>query len=132
MKGGKSEHRVPLSKAAMAILTGLVEVRTGDLVFFGRHGRSLDHTTLLGVLRRLGHDVTVHDFRSTFRDWCADTGKPSDVAEQCPAHQVGSAVERSYRRSDGLDRRRVLMTEWSEYLTRGPAEVISLRRVGSP
>jgi integrase len=127
MKAAK-EHRVPLSDAAMTILHQLAEIRTGDLVFPGRFGDApLADVSLKHQLRRLGHDdITVHGFRSTFRDWCAEMGKPGDVAEQCLAHQVGSAVERAYRRSDVLDRRRVLMTQWAEFLTKPPAQVITM------
>jgi integrase len=125
---GKQEHRVPLCEPALALLRELAELRTSDLVFFGaRQGRPLDDTTLLRSLHRLDRDLTVHGFRSTFRDWCADHGKPGDVAEQCLAHQVGSAVERSYRRSDVLDRRRALMSEWADYLTRPASVVVPLR-----
>jgi integrase len=87
--------------------------------------------TLKNLLRRLGHgDITVHGFRSTFRDWCADHGKPADLAEAALAHVTGSAVERSYRRSDVLERRGALMAEWEAFLTRPPAEVLPLRVAG--
>jgi integrase len=131
MKGGRREHRVPLSDAAMAILSALDEVRTGDVVFFGPQGRPLSHNTMLDVLRRLGHPgITVHGFRSSFRDWAADTGKPSDLAEAALAHVVGNAVARAYQRSDLLDARRVLMQQWADYLTREAAQVVTLRAAG--
>jgi integrase len=128
MKSGK-QHRVPLPQAALAILTELAQVRTGDLVFFGAiPGRPLDDTTLLRALRRAGHgDATVHGCRSTFRDWCADQGRPGDLAEMSLAHTVGSAVERSYRRSDVLEQRRGLMQQWADFLGREPALVVPLR-----
>jgi integrase len=72
--------------------------------------------------------ITVHGFRSTFRDSCADTGKPDDVAEAALAHVAGSAVVRAYRRSDVFERRRVLMTQWADFLTQPPAQVVPLRR----
>ena len=74
-------------------------------------------------------DITVHGFRSTFRDWCADHGQPADLAEMALAHTVGNVVERSYRRSDVLERRRVLMEQWAQFLTRAPAQVVPLARV---
>jgi integrase len=127
MKAGQ-EHRVPLSEAALAILWELAALRTGDLVFFGlRPTRPMPDTALKHVLQRLGHGhITVHGMRSCFRDWCADTGKPGDLADMSLAHTVGSAVERAYRRSDVLDRRRVLMAEWADFLTKPPATVIKL------
>lgn len=82
------------------------------------------------VLRRLGHpDLTVHGFRSSFRDWCAEeTHYPNIVAEQALAHTVGNAVEAAYRRGDLLDKRRALMADWATYCTTKPAaNVIPLR-----
>jgi integrase len=129
----RQEHRVPLPGAALAILKPLAEVRTGELVFFGRGGGPLADTTLKDVLRQIGHgDITVHGFRSTFRDWCADTGKPADLAEMALAHVTGSAVVRAYARSDLLDRRRTLMDQWSVFMTQPPAVVVPLRAAGRP
>jgi integrase len=131
MKAGR-EHRVPLSDAAMAVLTEVAPLRRGEMVFEGlKAGRPLTDVTLKNVLRRLGHgDVTVHGFRSTFRDFCAEATKfPREVAEMALAHQVGSAVERSYRRTDLLDQRRPLMQRWAAYLTREPV-VVPLRAAG--
>jgi integrase len=131
MKTGR-EHRVPLSDAALDLLRRLAVVRQGELVFPGRYAAgTLADVTLKDVLRRLGHpDITVHGFRSTFRDWCADTGKPADLAEAALAHVTGSAVVRAYQRSDLLDARRVLMAAWADFLTRPAADVVSLRRMG--
>jgi integrase len=84
------------------------------------------------ALRRAGYDgCSVHGMRSMFRDWCADTGQPADLAEMSLAHTVGNAVERSYRRSDVIDRRRALMSDWASYVTRPPAAVIPLRSVAA-
>jgi integrase len=129
MKAAK-DHRVPLSGPAMAILRELAELRTGDLVFLGRdRGRPLTDTTLRDLMQKLHPGITVHGLRSTFRDWCADHGQPSDLAEMALAHTVGNVVERSYRRSDVLERRRVLMEQWAQFLTRAPAQVVPLARV---
>jgi integrase len=124
MKGGGLEHRVPLSESALAVLGEAAEVRTGDIVFWGRTGE-IDSGTLLVLLQRLAPGVTVHGFRSTFRDWCADHGQPADLAEMALAHTVGSAVERAYRRSDVLKRRRGLMDAWATFLTREPVVVLT-------
>jgi integrase len=131
MKGGRKEHRVPLSEPAMNILRSLAKLRTTEpLVFLGHvRGRPMRDTTLTTVLRRLSRaSVTVHGMRSCFRDWAADTGKPAEVAEMVLAHTVGSAVARAYARSDLLDRRRELMAAWADYLTQPPAVVVPLRR----
>jgi integrase len=133
MKAGK-EHRVPLSEPALAVLQSVAALRTENGQLFP--GQSL--LRLLGVmalpraLRSTGrNDLTVHGFRSTFRDWCADTGKPGDIAEAALAHTVGSEVERAYRRGDLFAQRVALMNDWAAYLARGPAEVVPLRWSGS-
>jgi integrase len=130
MKAGKV-HRVPLSEPAMAILRELAALRTGEFVFFGRQGRPVSYVPLRALLRKLGHhDITLHGFRSSFRDWAADTGKSSDVAEMALAHTVGSQVARAYQRSDLLEQRRGLMNSWADFLTREPAQVVPLRVAG--
>jgi integrase len=127
----RQPHRVPLSDAACELLASLAEVRSGSLVFPGqKHGVPVADMTLITALRRAGYakaEATVHGMRSCFRDWCADHGQPADLAEQALAHAVGSAVERSYRRSDVIERRRVLMQQWADFLTSKPAQVIPLR-----
>jgi integrase len=72
---------------------------------------------LPSVLRRIGHgDVTVHGFRSAFRDWCAEqTNFPREVAEMALAHAIPNAVEAAYRRGDLLEKRRKLMEAWSKF-----------------
>jgi integrase len=126
MKGAR-QHRVPLSEPAMGMLRDVALLRTGDLVFAGRSGGMIHDSTLTCVLRRAGYDgVTVHGLRSTFRDWCADQGKPADLAEISLAHVVGSAVERAYRRSDVFERRRVLMDAWARFLIPTEAVVVPI------
>jgi integrase len=131
MKTAK-EHRVPLSEPAIAVLRRLWDVRTGELVFFSvRQARPLADTTLKSVLRRLEHgDVTVHGFRSTFRDWCADSGRPADIAEAALAHLPVSKIVAAYQRSDLLEARRGLMDAWASFLTRPATEVVPLRKAG--
>jgi integrase len=132
MKSGK-EHRIPLSDAAMAIVGRMQAIRTGDYIFPGRGGNSrIGHSTMREQLLRLGRrDLTVHGFRSTFRDWAAErTNYPAEMAEMALAHSVGSAVEQAYRRSDLFDRRRRLMDDWARYCAApasGAAEVIAIR-----
>jgi integrase len=110
MKAGK-EHRVPLSDAAIAALPE----RTGGLVFPGvKPGQPVTGTALWKAIKRPG--FTVHGFRSTFSQWSAErTSYPFEVREMALAHAVGSAVERSYQRSDLFDRRRKLMEEWARF-----------------
>lgn len=117
MKAGK-EHRVPLSTAAMALLLSLE--RHGDLVFPGRDKETLlSDMSLTAVLRRMGRaDITVHGFRSTFRDWCAEyegNAFPREVCEHALAHSLPNKVEAAYQRGDLLEKRVQLMQAWSDY-----------------
>jgi integrase len=117
MKAGR-EHRVPLSDRAKAVLEEMETVRAGDLVFPGRGGRSMSNMAMEMLLRRMKADeVTVHGFRSSFRDWAAEeTPFPREIAEAALAHVVGDSTERAYRRGDALERRRELMQAWAHFL----------------
>jgi integrase len=118
MKGGKL-HRVPLSDKAMALLKVMKAQSVNDLVFPGiRAKRPLSDMSLAKALTSAGGGAyTVHGFRSTFRDWATEVAHaPREIAEASLAHAVGDAVERSYARSDALERRRKLMAEWANYL----------------
>ena len=130
MKGGR-EHRVPLSEAALAVLDRM-KTTEGTFIFTSDPARGLGKMALLKQLKRMEYsDVTVHGFRSSFRDWAAErTNFPSEVAEMALAHAVGSKVEAAYRRGDLFDKRRRLMEAWAEYCAEAPAEkgsVIALR-----
>jgi integrase len=118
MKGGE-EHRVPLTDEMLAIIEPLKAMKS-DYVFEGqkRH-KPLSNMSMLMLLRRMQvDDVTVHGFRSTFRDWASEvSGVPREVAEMSLAHTVGSNVERAYARSDLLKKRRALMNDWSVFVT---------------
>jgi integrase len=119
MKAGK-EHRVPLSDAAVAILEDLQKARRGDYVFPGdRVGRPISNMAMTMTLRRMKRsDLTVHGFRSSFRDWAAEsTGFPAEVAEMALAHTVAGVVERAYRRGDLFRKRRQLMDAWARHCT---------------
>jgi integrase len=120
MKTGE-EHRVPLTDEMFAILEPLKALQS-DYVFEGqkRH-QPLSNMSMLMLLRRMQVEgVTVHGFRSTFRDWAAEVANvPREVAEKSLAHSVGSEVERAYARSDLLEKRRDLMRLWSRYVTSG-------------
>lgn len=131
MKAGR-EHRVPLAPRAIAILEQMKEFAGGDdptpttYVFRGaKAGKPLSIMALDMHLRRLKVDVTMHGFRSSFRDWCGEeTTFPRELAEAALAHTVGDAVERAYRRGDALERRRVLMDAWATYVKRAGADEI--------
>lgn len=117
MKAGK-EHRVPLSSATMALLDSIPHF--GGIVFPGRkRDTELSDMSLTAVLRRMGRgDITIHGFRSTFRDWCAESlgnSFPREVCEHALAHSLPDRVEAAYRRGDLLEKRVLLMQAWAAY-----------------
>lgn len=111
---------MPLSPRAFEIVRVLHETRTSDFVFPGaKPGRPLSNMAMLMQLRRMKVPVTVHGFRSSFRDWTGDqTSFPREVAEHALAHAVGDETERSYRRGDAMKKRQKLMSAWAGYLDR--------------
>jgi integrase len=122
MKSGKP-HRVPLSSRCVEIVRA---VKSDSSLLFPtgeQHGRAL-----YNELKRMGVDVSVHGFRSAFRDWAAEqTTVQNHIIEQALAHSIGK-VEAAYRRSDLLEQRRQLMESWARYCDgAGAADVVSLR-----
>lgn len=120
MKAGK-EHRVPLTDRALAILDEADKIRTSEFVFpGGRKGKPLSNMAMATLLkdRMKRADITVHGFRSAFRDWAGEcTAFPREIAEAALAHTVGDATERAYRRGDALAKRRKLMEAWAGFVT---------------
>jgi integrase len=131
MKAGR-EHRAPLSAPALAILRALP--RGSEFLFAGQAGRPISNMSMLMLLRRMGRrDLTVHGFRSSFRDWAAErTGFPAEVAEMALAHAVADKVEAAYRRGDLFAKRRQLADAWAKFCTAPapPGEVVPLVRYG--
>jgi integrase len=126
------EHRVPLTPRALAILREVAQagVEPDGFVFPGqKRDRPLSTMAMDMLLRRMGVDVTVHGFRSSFRDWCGEESSfPREVAEAALAHVVGDATERAYRRGDALEKRRKLMLAWAGYVEpRKPGNVVPIR-----
>jgi integrase len=133
MKTGK-EHRVPLSDAALGVLTAMQAIRhsDSDLVFPGRQGR-LPDAALFALLRRMNRaDVTAHGFRSSFRDWAAErTNYENHVVEMALAHAIPNAVEAAYRRGDLFEKRVRLMNDWARYCSEPsavPSAVVPIGR----
>ena len=117
MKAGK-EHRVPLSACAMEILKSLPRERDNPFIFIGgSKGKALSNMAMLELLRGMnGNGYTVHGFRSSFKDWCAETTNyPRELAEAALAHTLPNKVERAYQRGDLLEKRRRLMREWAKF-----------------
>ena len=125
MKDGR-EHRVPLSEAACAVLRAAGPKATGP-VFRSPWGNDVSDKTLLRVLRTVLAEAgieakaSVHGFRSSLRDWCAETGVAREVAEAILAHRVGSSVEQAYARSTVIERRRSALEAWGTHVTGGAA-----------
>ncbi|HVZ46591.1 MAG TPA: integrase arm-type DNA-binding domain-containing protein [Ramlibacter sp.] len=116
MKAGRV-HRVPLGDATVKLLRAQIGL-DAVVVFPGtKKGARLSAMAMPTVLQRLQRDdLTVHGFRSTFRDWAAEvTDYPGDLAEIALAHTVGTAVENAYRRSDLFEWRRRLMADWAAW-----------------
>jgi integrase len=125
IKAGK-EHRVPLSGAALAAMG---QPGSG-FIFPGQQRGRLSKSAMEDVLKRMGAEATVHGFRSTFSDWCAErTNYAREVREMALAHAVGDKVEAAYRRGDLFEKRRRLAEEWAAYCARVElaGEVVPLR-----
>ena len=117
MKMGR-EHRIPLPTAAVELLEKMP--RLGDLVFPGtKKDKPLSDMSLTAVLRRMErNDITVHGFRSSFRDWCSESvanSFPREVCEHALAHSLPDKIEAAYRRGDLIEKRALLMQAWSDY-----------------
>jgi integrase len=111
----RREHRQPLSDRAIAILDALPQ--DSEYLFPGfRKGKTLDDKALPRVLETMGSAVTVHGFRSAFRDWGAEEGNyPNELLELALAHAIGDRVEAAYRRGAMLSKRHELMRDWERY-----------------
>ena len=118
MKAAK-EHTIPLSDAALAVLQRLkAETKEGEFVFpGGKKNTPLSNMACLALLKRMGRsDLTVHGFRSSFRDWAGEaTAHPREVIEHAMSHQLKDKAEAAYQRGSLLERRRVLMADWANY-----------------
>jgi integrase len=118
MKAGR-EHRVPLSAQALDIVNGrnLEDNDEDGFLFAGlRAGKPLSNMAMSQLLKRMDTRVTVHGFRSSFRDWVAEcTSFPNEVAEAALAHTIRNAAEAAYRRGDLLEKRREMMQAWGDF-----------------
>ena len=139
MKAGK-EHRVPLSDAALALLSKAPRMEGSELVFTSVRGGELSDATMSQLMRRMGYKdaagrlAVPHGLRSTFRDWAGErTSYPRDVVEAALAHVRGDKTEAAYFRSDLFDKRRRMMTEWAAFVARVevPADNVVAMRAGA-
>jgi integrase len=110
------EHRVPLCKRSLEILAIAKSLDKDSVYLFSRKGKKLSNMAMPMMLRRMGVDVTVHGFRSTFRDWVSEeTMHSPEVAEMALAHTISNKVEAAYRRGDLFERRRTLLMDWETF-----------------
>jgi len=122
MKAGK-EHRIPLSPTVLALLQSLIpitpkgkQLHIAGHVFPGVKDRPLTTAAAMNLLKELHPQITAHGFRSTFRDWAAETTKhPREVIEAAMAHRLKDKSEAAYQRGDLLIRRAKLMKDWARY-----------------
>ena len=130
MKAGK-EHVVPLSAVALAVLTATPEADRAGLLFAGiKADKPLSDMSLSAVLKRMDRvDITVHGFRSTFREWAGETtGFARDVIEHALAHQLKDETEAAYQHGTYLPPRAKLMAAWADYLDgNAGANVVPMR-----
>ena len=112
-----TEFRVPLSAGAIELFTEARTLTDGDALVFASPvtGRAVSENTYVKLLRDLDIPSSAHGLRATFRSWCSDVGVPRDLAEMALGHAV-SGVEGAYARSDMLERRRMLMQQWNDYI----------------
>ena len=105
-------HRVPLCDRTAAIVAEAVAGKEPNALLW-----PISDKAMAAALRRMGEaEATVHGFRSAFRDWAGnETHHPREIAEQALAHALGNEVEAAYRRSDALEKRRGLMTDWARW-----------------
>ena len=134
MKAGE-EHAVPLAPAVVALLLKQRSLSGGGVYVFPglKAGEPLGGSAMGWLMdKRLGRgELTIHGFRSTFRDWCSEVaGVERELAEKALSHAVGDATERAYNRTRLLEKRRLLMENWANYCGGAPAgdNVLPLRR----
>lgn len=130
MKAGR-DHRVPLSPRALEILEEMAKLGKEGHLFPGpKPKKPLSSMAMAMLIRRMKAGITVHGFRSTFRDWASETtGFPHEVCEMALAHTIGNKAEAAYRRGDLFDKRRKLMEAWAGYCARkAGTKVVPLHR----
>uniref|UniRef100_B0SXU9 Integrase family protein n=1 Tax=Caulobacter sp. (strain K31) TaxID=366602 RepID=B0SXU9_CAUSK len=132
MKAGR-EHRVPLSARAMEIAEAQFDDGKGYVFAGPKLGKPLSSMAMAMLLRRMKSDITVHGFRSSFRDWASETtGFSHEVCEMALAHTIANKAEAAYRRGDLFDKRRKLMEAWAGYCaTQKADQVVQLRRASA-
>ena len=126
-KDNERDFRVPLSEEALAVIEAARPLARDGFLFPSIRRGVISDATMSRYMERKGMEARPHGFRSSFRTWCAEaTDTPREVAETALAHVSGGKVERSYRRTDYLEQRRVLMQRWADHVTGGTGEVVRI------
>jgi integrase len=132
----RREHRVALSKRALAIVNELSMARSSDYVFPGQKpGKPLSNMAMLMLLERMGRRgaITSHGFRSTFSDWASEVSPfSSELRETALAHTIGNKAEAAYRRGDALEKRRAMMEAWAQWCEPKAANVLTFAKPTQP
>ena len=116
----KREHRIPLGERSSEILAIAKNLDPESKYLFSRDSEPLSNMAMAMILRKINSEITVHGFRSSFRDWVSEeTTHSPEVAEKALAHTVANQVEAAYRRGDLLEHRKRLMKDWEDYCTTG-------------
>ena len=130
----RREHRVALSRRALAIVSELDKTRTSEFVFPGQKPKCpLSNMAMLMLLERMGRRgaITSHGFRSTFSDWASEVSPySSELRETALAHTIGNKAEAAYRRGDALEKRRAMMESWAQWCEPKAANVVPFARAG--
>lgn len=128
--GAASDFRVPLSTEALNVLSEARKFARDGFLFPGVRAGVISDMTMSSFMKRRGLIYRPHGFRSSFRDWTAETtNAPREVAETCLGHVTGGSVERAYRRTDFLEQRRALMERWGGFVSRPLASLHILSEV---
>jgi len=136
----QQEHRVPLTTQAINLLRSLTNSKNNTKIFPSQRGKTLSDNSLSSFMRdmrergELTTDAVPHGFRSTFRDWAAEqTNYPDEIRKAASGHTVGDAVQQAYQRTDLLEKRRRMMTDWADFLDKPSrkksAKVSPIRRL---
>lgn len=126
MKAG-TEFRVPLSSEAKTIISEARKFERDGFLFPGTRKGVISDATMSSLMKRMGMVARPHGFRTSFRTWCAEaTETPREIAEMSLAHAAGGKVELSYRRTDYLDKRRILMGRWARHVTGQNSSLVQL------
>ena len=130
MKGRKdatADYRVPLSREALAVLEQARRHARDGFMFPSVRKGVISDATMSRLMERSEMAARPHGFRSSLRDWIAETtDTPFEVAEMCIAHVVGGSVERAYRRTDYLEQRRVVMARWGQHVAGQTGHILHL------